>query len=386
MVLAFLALYLTRHLGFSVGTAANVLFLYGAGALVAAPASGLLSDRLGPIRIMRGSLLLSGLVMLVFPLAKSLALVIALTLTMSVLGEAFRPANLTIFGDLVRPEQRKAGFALNRLAINLGMSVGPAVGGFLAAVSFAWLFFVNGATSIVAGLILVASTFPLHRHHANGEQIGAAVSPLTHRQRGYRDARLLFFLAGVLPVAIVLFQHLASMSVFLVGTLKLSEASYGALFTLNCLLIVFLEVPINIATAHWPHRRTLALGALLFGIGFGALAFAWDFWSAAVTVVIWTFGEMFFFPAMAAYLTDIAPESRRGEYMGLSQMVMGLAFMIGPWAGLLVLDRFGPKALWLSTFALGLGSAMLMSRLAEPRRAGEAPGLPIPTAAPSVEP
>jgi predicted MFS family arabinose efflux permease len=72
--------------------------------------------------------------------------------------------------------------------------------------------------------------------------------------------------------------------------------------------------------------------------------------------------------------------------MGLSQMVMGLAFMIGPWAGMLVLDRFGPKALWLSTFALGLGSAMLMSRLAEPRRAGDAPGLPIPTAAPSVEP
>ena len=386
MVLAFLALYLTRKLGYSVGTAANVLFLYGAGALVAAPVSGILSDKLGPIRIMRGSLLLSGLIMLVFPVAKSLSLVIALTLTMSVLAEAFRPANLTIFGDLVRPEQRKAGFALNRLAINLGMSVGPAVGGFLAAISFTWLFFVNGATSILAGLILVAAVFPLHRHHANGEQIEAAVSPLTHRQRGYQDPRLLFFLAGVLPVAIVLFQHLASMSVFLVGTLKLSEASYGALFTLNCLLIVFLEVPINIATAHWPHRRTLSLGALLFGIGFGALAFAWDFWSAAFTVVIWTFGEMFFFPGMAAYLTDIAPVSRRGEYMGLSQMVMGLAFMIGPWAGLLVLDRFGPKALWLSTFALGLGAAMLMSRLAEPRRAVEAPGLPIPTAAPSVEP
>jgi MFS family permease len=335
---------------------------------------------------MRGSLLLSGLIMLVFPLAKSLAVVIALTLTMSVLGEAFRPANLTIFGDLVRPDQRKAGFALNRLAINLGMSVGPAVGGFLAAISFGWLFLVNGTTSILAGVVLVLATFPLHRHHAGGEDIEAAVSPLVHRRPGYRDARLLFFLAGVLPVAIVLFQHIASMSVFLVGNLKLSEASYGALFTLNCLLIVFLEVPLNIATAHWPHRRTLALGALLFGVGFGSLAFAWDFWSAAVTVVIWTFGEMFFFPGMAAYLTDIAPASRRGEYMGLSQMVMGLAFMIGPWAGMLVLDRFGAKTLWFSTFGLGLGAALLMSRLAEPHHVTDAPALPIPTAAPSVEP
>ncbi|HKF45248.1 MAG TPA: MFS transporter [Thermoanaerobaculia bacterium] len=386
MVLAFLALYLTRQLGFSVGTAANVLFLYGAGALVAAPVSGILSDRLGPIRIMRGSLLLAGLVMLVFPLARSLAPVIALTLALSVLGEAFRPANLTIFGDLVRPDQRKAGFALNRLAINLGMSIGPAVGGFLAAISFGWLFLVNGTTSILAGLVLVMATFPLHRHHAEGTEIEAAVSPLVHRTPGYRDPTLLFFLAGVLPVAIILFQHLASMSVFLVNTLKLSEASYGALFTLNCLLIVFLEVPINIATAHWPHRRTLALGALLFGIGFGGLAFAWDFWSAAATVVVWTFGEMFFFPGMAAYLTDIAPVSRRGEYMGLSQMVMGLAFMIGPWAGMLVLDRFGPKTLWLSTFGLGLGAALLMSRLGEPAHVSAPSALPSPTAAPSVEP
>ena len=55
---------------------------------------------------------------------------------------------------------------------------------------------------------------------------------------------------------------------------------------MTCLLIVLLEVPLNIATAHWPHRRTLALGALLFGIGFGALAFAWDFWSAAATVQV----------------------------------------------------------------------------------------------------
>src|SRR5262249_53870627 len=153
MVLAFLALYLTRQLGFSVGTAANVLFLYGAGALGAAPVSGILSAKPGRIRIMRGSLLLSGLVMLVFPLAKSLALVIALTLTMSVLGEAFRPANLTIFGDLVRPDQRKAGFALNRLAINLGMSVGPAVGGFRPASSLAWRFLVHGRTALPAGAV-----------------------------------------------------------------------------------------------------------------------------------------------------------------------------------------------------------------------------------------
>src|SRR5262245_38183581 len=155
MVLAFLALYLTRQLKFSVGTSANVLFLYGAGALVASPIAGVLCDRWGPIRIMRGSLLLSCAIMLVLPLATSLPLVVLLTLFLSLISEAFRPANLTIVGDLVRPDQRKAGFALNRLAINLGMSVGPAAGGFLAAISFGWLFLVNGVTSLAAGVVLL---------------------------------------------------------------------------------------------------------------------------------------------------------------------------------------------------------------------------------------
>jgi predicted MFS family arabinose efflux permease len=386
MVLAFLVLYLTRSLGFSVGVAGTVLLLYGAGALVAAPISGFFSDRWGPIRIMRGSLLLSGVLLLVFPLAKSLGHVVVLTLALSLTTEAFRPANLTIFGDLVPPKDRKTAFAVNRLAINLGMSVGPAVGGFLATISFRALFLVNGLTSLAAGAILVAASFPLHRRHADTRELADAVAPFAHAPRGYRDARLAFFLAGVFPIAVVLFQHIASMSVFLVRDLHFSAAAYGLLFTLNCLLIVFLEVPLNIATSHWPHRRTLALGALLFGIGFGGLALAWDMWSVAATVIIWTFGEMFFFPGMAAYLTDIAPPSRRGEYMGLSQMVMGLAFMVGPWGGMLILGRFGGKALWGTMLLLGAGAALIMARLDDPERASETSAVPTPTAAQSAQP
>ena len=80
-----------------------MVLLYGAGALVGAPVAGRLSDRLGPISIMRGSLLLSGLVLLLFPFARSAPAIVAATLVLSVTSEAFRPANLTIMGDLVAP-------------------------------------------------------------------------------------------------------------------------------------------------------------------------------------------------------------------------------------------------------------------------------------------
>jgi predicted MFS family arabinose efflux permease len=387
MVLPFFVLYLTRDAGLSVQTASLMVLLYGTGALVAAPVAGRLSDSLGPITIMRGSLLVSGVVLLLFPLARNLSWIVAATLALSVTSEAFRPANLTIMGDLVVPEKRKTAFALNRLAINLGMSVGPALGGFLATIQFHWLFVVNGACALVAGIILAASRFPPHRHGPETRQIEEAVAPHLRLPAGaHRDPRLLYFLVAMFPVGFVFFQHISSMPLFMVRDLKLSEAVYGLLFTLNTLLIVFLEVGINTSTAHWPHRRSLALGSALCAIGFGGLAWATDIWQVAATVVVWTFGEMLIFPGMADYLTDIAPAERRGEYMGLSQMMMGLAFAVGPWAGLQVLAIFGGKALWLLMLVLGLAAALMMSRLQGSTHRVAVGAVPLPTTAPSTEP
>jgi predicted MFS family arabinose efflux permease len=364
MVLPFLVLYLTRDLGFTAGQAGAVLFVYGAGAFISAALSGRLSDVLGPMHVIRDSLFLSGAILLTFPFARSFAAVVAVTFALSLAAEAFRPASMAVVADLVKPAQRKPAFALTRLAINLGMSVGPALGGFLATFSFRSLFLVNGMFSLAAGVLLMLALrrAPVHRSHADDEPGGPVELP---SRRAWSDPRLLFFLAALLPVSLVFFQHMSSMALYLVRDLHLSEVDYGLLFTINTLLIVALEVPINSATAHWPHRRTLALGAFLFGAGFGALAFAWDFWSVAATVVVWTFGEMFLFPSLAAYVTDIAPKSRRGEYMGLTQMAISLAFAIGPWAGTAVLDRFGGKTLWLGSLALGLVATGMMLRLRE---------------------
>jgi predicted MFS family arabinose efflux permease len=71
MVLPFLVLYLTRELHFSVGQAGFTFALYGATAIVCGPIAGRLSDRIGALPIMRASLISSGCVLLVFPLAKT---------------------------------------------------------------------------------------------------------------------------------------------------------------------------------------------------------------------------------------------------------------------------------------------------------------------------
>jgi len=386
MVLTFLVLYLTRDRGFSAERAGFVLFLYGLGSIVCAPLAGRLADRWGPVTLMRGSLFASGAMLLLYPLAKTPPAIFGVTLLLAMLTESFRPAAMAFFGEAVPTAQRKSAFAVYRLAINLGMAIGPAIGGLLATVSFRWLFLADGATSLAAGLVLTLSGLAIRRGPRRAPAGDATTATrIRLSTAAHADPRFLFFLASVLPVTIVFFQHISSMPLFVVRDLGMSAATFGLLFSLNCLLIVVLEVPLNAMTAHWPHRRTLAIGAILSGAGFGAMAFARGFASLAVTVVIWTFGEMLFFPSSAAYATDIAPENRRGEYSGLYTMTFSLAFAIGPWAGTVVFERLGARVLWGLTFLLGVLAAGMFLRLPEPATHHAAPPQTLPDAAGPAE-
>ena len=116
---------------------------------------------------MRGSLFLSGAMLLIYPFARSPLAIGAATIVLAILTEAFRPAAMAFIGEVVAPANRKSAFAVYRLAINLGMAIGPAIGGILATLSFRYLFFADGATSIAAGLVLAAAALPGRRREGD---------------------------------------------------------------------------------------------------------------------------------------------------------------------------------------------------------------------------
>ncbi len=361
MALPFLVLYLTRSLQFSSDQASYIYIAYGVGALVTAPFAGKLSDVVGHRRLMLLSLFLTGIVLLVFPLASNFLVVLIIAMIWSIVSEAYRPSSLAVIMDLSSPEQRKAAYALHRLAINIGMSFGPALGGFLVLVSYPMLFIVNGATTLLAGLVFLLLPWHVQEHRQEPTE-NISSEPMIS---AFKDRAMIYFLIAMLPVIIVFFQHSSSMSLFLVNDLRLPESAYGILFTVNTGLIILIEVAMNIAMAHWTHRRALTLGTFLIAAGFGAMALADGMLTAALTVVIWTFGEMITLPAAAAYMGQIAPPARRGEYMGLYQMMFGLAFIIGPWLGLQLYDHFNAQVLWAAMFGIGLVGTLMMMRLKE---------------------
>ena len=365
MVLPFLVLYLTRELSFSLARAGSMLAIYGASAIVFGPIGGRLSDRIGALPVMRASLISSGSVLLLFPLAKSFAAVASMTVLWAGCAEMFRPASLAAITHVVAPDQRRQAFALNRLAINLGMSIGPALGGFLATVSFRAMFAVDAMTTLIAGTVLALTPWRAFSgvNSQAGDRDTEHVGPATI----FHDGFFLVFLGGVFLVGIVFFQHESALPLYLVQFLHLSPAFYGMLFTINTLLIVALEVPLVTATARWSNTRSLVLGCLLFAVGFGALAVIASPGGVIATVVVWTFGEMLLFPAMSAHMAEIAPENRRGVYMGAYSMSLSIALTVGPWMGTQLLALLGPVAVWSAMFALGALAAVLMV-FAAPRR------------------
>jgi len=174
-------------------------------------------------------------------------------------------------------------------------------------------------------------------------------------------------------------QHEGAMPLYLVRDLNYKESFYGIQFTLNTLLIVAIEVPLNLAMSNWSHRRAAMLGVLLFAIGFGAIGLVHSVAAITVTTIIWTFGEMILFPVSTAYVADLAPPGRSGEYMGAYSSTFSLALIVGPWAGAATLDHFGPSVLWGGVFLCGLVSlgVLALSRPPEPNAAGNAVTPPL---------
>jgi oligosaccharide:H+ symporter len=362
MVLPFFVLYLTQKLHIPERDAGFVLSCYGMGALATAPFVGKLSDKIGSLKVMKVSLILTGALMFLYPLFKNYAVLIGVTIFFSVISEAFRPANLSLIVEVVSPEQRKIAFALNRLAINLGMSIGPVAGGFLTMLDYTIIFYVNGVTCLLAGVFLIFSRWdklPAKDKPAVTEPTAKSVFSFSL----FRDRKLLLFVIATTPVMMIFFQHMSTMPLFMVEYLGYTTALFGVLSTINTIMIIFIEVPLNNSMSAWSEKKALMLGSLLTGIGFGSMAFAHSIPFLAATIIVWTFGEMVFFPSSANYIADIAPKEKRGEYMGFYQMTFSIAFTLGPWAGTQVYALTGPVILWGITFFFSLISVLLFSKM-----------------------
>jgi MFS family permease len=250
MVLPFIALYANQVLNASKSDAGLVLAVYGIGAFITAPFAGKLSDKIGTLRLMTISLFTTGIFLFLYSFVTDFVWFLSLTFIWAILSEAFRPASMAFISDEITSDRRKTAFALQRLAINLGMSIGPVIGGILSTINFHLLFYINGLTALAAGIFLILSPFEKHDVVQKEAEVKEQAIPY-QKVSVFSDKRLLYFLFALIPVEIVFFQHIGALPLFIVTDLGFSNAVFGFLTAVNTVLIIFIEVPLKDSMRNW---------------------------------------------------------------------------------------------------------------------------------------
>jgi MFS family permease len=374
MVLFFLSLYLTRKLGFTTARAGLALSLYGAGSLAGALAGGWLADRVGSIRIQKTSLAMSGALLIALGQARTAAAILPLLFVIALFWGMLYPANATSMSRICPAELRIKGFALNRLAGNLGATIGPAVGGVLALRDYRLLFWADGLTSLAAAAVFAALwREPRAKGETKGEgegekaaeaigerpgeapdteRSGAAAAAAAEPRSPWRDPPFLALLLIFLVWSAVFIQLFATFPLYMRNAYGLAENRIGQLFVVNTLIIVFLEMILMEKVRKYPLARMINLSFLLVGAGLGLLPLGRSFAFAAFCMAILTFGEMLSMPLATALIAGRAGAENCGRYMGMFSFSFSLAFIIAPAAGTAIYDRFGDDMVWVVCAAL----------------------------------
>jgi len=346
MVLFFLTLYLTTQLGYTIAEAGRMISIYGAGSLAGAFLGGWLSDRFGPSRVQLLSLLFGGIFFIILAYVSE-PLHLAFIIFMAALtNESFRPANATAFAEACPPEVRTRGFALNRLAINLGVSIGPAVGGFLAVYNYKLIFWADGLTCLfAAGLfMLILSREGLFGRMIKKSSSGSSFSAI-------KDVHYLIILLLTYITSLLFTQIFNTWPLYLREKYRLAEDETGILLALNALIVAMVEMPLVHRLERFQPLKLISLGSLFLFGGFAILPFSSSYAYAIFTVMVWTIGEMLIFPQLGGFIANRAQDHNRGSYMGLYSFSFSLSFIMGPAMGAFVYDAYGGEVLW---YALGV--------------------------------
>ncbi|RPI00343.1 MAG: MFS transporter [Calditrichaeota bacterium] len=348
MVIVYLMLYLTEKIGLSPTAAGRIISIYGIGAVFGTLAGGWLADKITPHRVQLSSLFTAAVLFIILGYLKNLHSIAIVIFLLALTTEAFRPANSTAIAEVSPPEKRARSYALNRLAINLGFSVGPVVGGFLAHVNYHYLFWVDGITSALAGFYL----YFLHRRKT---AVFTDEQPEEIKTRSpWRDAVYASVLLFMLLIGMLFYQIFNVWPLYLREIYHLAENQIGPLLAINGLLIVLIEMPLVHRLERAKPVRIIALGSLLICGGQSLLPFFSSYAWIALTVIIWTIGEMLCFPLMIAFIANRAGDKNRGAYMGMYSFTFSIAMVVSPIIGTWIYESMGPNSLWHIAGILGL--------------------------------
>lgn len=347
MVIPFLTVYLITELNFETDEAGIVMSCFGIGGLLGSIVGGWLTDKIGPFYIQFLSLLLAAPIFILLSTLDSVLEMSLAVLLLSFINECFRPANSASIALYAKKGNLTRSFSLNRLAVNLGFSFGPALGGFLATISYAWLFYGNSIASLVAAFVFFWYFFKREKRNKGKVREAEELTGLENTSSPYRDKWFIIFSVFCFLYACVFFQLFTIMPIFYEESLSFSKATIGLLLAFNGLFVFLTEMPV----VHFTDRKFNIYINIIAGTAFLLIAFAWllvddSLFSCFMSMMLLSLSELLVLPFIATVAAKRSTDKNRGSYMGLQGLSISLAFVVMPILATKLIKFYSFSHLW----------------------------------------
>ncbi|WP_074408779.1 MULTISPECIES: MFS transporter [Aquimarina] len=344
MVIPFLSLYLTDDLNFSLQQVGWIMTSYGLGSFLGAWLGGKLSDQIGYYKVILISLLLTGVSFITIQYFTSFWSICVGFFVLIAIADMARPAFFVALSAYSKPENKTRSLTFIRLAINLGFSAGPAIGGLIiASIGYYGLFWVDGITCIIAGFVMIQTLHPKKAKIQDKEVV--VENPVS----AHKDGIYVLFLIALALFGFIFVQYFSTIPLYYKEIHQLSEQKIGLLLALNGALIFFFEMPL---IAYLEKTKLSKIGNVIGGFvltGISFLLLLVTPWAGVLVIgmIIATLGEMVAFPFGNAFALDRSKKGRQGAYMGLYSMSFSLAHIFGHNSGMQFINNFGFENTWI---------------------------------------
>ena len=357
LLFPFFTLYITEHFGVGMTEAGLLFAIFAVSSIFGSMFGGAMTDKFGRRSMILFGLITSGVSSIAMGLVNDLGLFYGIAALTGLLSNAGGPAQQAMVADLLPEKQRAQGYGIWRVLANLAVTIGPAVGGFMATRSYFVLFVSDAVTSVIMAIIVLA-IIPETKPEKSAEQ---AEESFVQTFIGYgsvlRDFAFMAFILISILTTIVYVQMNSTLAVYLRDSHGVAAQGYGYILSLNAGMVVLFQFLVTRRTANRPPLLLMAVGTVLYAVGFAMYGFVASFVMFLLAMVVITVGEMILIPVAQALVAQLAPEEKRGRYMAMYGFSWTIPFAAGPLLAGLVLDNANPDWVWYASGIIGLAAA-----------------------------
>ncbi|MHA1486979.1 MAG: MDR family MFS transporter [Promethearchaeota archaeon] len=346
LLFPFFALYITERFGVGMTQVGFLFTLFSAGSIISGMVGGALADKYGRRIMILIGLVISGVGSIFMGLVDNLNIFYILAAILGLVGDIGGPARQAMVVDLLPSEKQTEGFGIMRVAMNLAVTAGPILGGFLATQSYMLLFIADAVSSLITAVIVFIVIPETKPEKPKDEPEETVIKTIIGYKEVLKDGVYILFLSVSAIMVIVYMQMNSTLSVFLRDVHGFPLQSFGLLLSMNAFMVVLFQFWIAKRISKYAPMKVIAIGALFYVVGFGMYGFVSAVYLFFIAMIIITIGEMIVTPIQQTVVAKFAPEDKRGRYMAMFGFHWAIPSLFGVLLAGLVMENIGPNWVW----------------------------------------